>query len=156
MHAFEEDVMRCIVTGVNGAGRSYVVSNQLVPDTGYTRLWEVDPRLVGGWIAKVDPKTAAKSIEPPPGSSRWVLASIPPESENRGAQIEGLDEHGFHTTRTVDYDLILDGPLILLLDQDSVELQSGDLVIQQATRHAWRNPGKRPARLLAVLTTLPG
>lgn len=148
--------MRRIVTGVDGAGRSYVVSNELVDDKGYTRVWEVDTALVGGWIAGVDPKTAAKTIEPPPGSSRWVIASIPPEAANRAQAIEGLDDRGFHTTRTVDYVLILDGPLILELDRGSAELQSGDVVVQQATRHAWRNPGKRPARLLAVLTTLPG
>lgn len=148
--------MRRVVTGVNGAGRSYVVSNEVIPDSGYTRVWEVDPKLVGGWIAGVDPKVAAKTIEPPPGSSRWVIASIPPAADNRAQAIEGLDDRGFHTTRTVDYVLILDGPLILELDQGSAELQSGDVVVQQATRHAWRNPGKRPARLLAVLTTLPG
>jgi quercetin dioxygenase-like cupin family protein len=149
--------MRRIVTGVNAAGRSYVVSSDEIPEAGYHQLWEVDPELVGGWIAKVDPGRAAKTIEPPPGSSRWVLASLPPTSEAQAPaqRIEGLDERGFHTTRTVDYDLILEGPLILDLDEGSVELQTGDVVVQQATRHAWRNPGKRPARLLAVLTTLP-
>jgi hypothetical protein len=151
--------MKRVVTGVNAQGRSYVVSSDPLPDTGYQQIWEVDPKLLGRWIAAVDPKTAAHTIEPPPGSSRWVLATIPPESAGRdaprGAPVPGLDEHGFHTTRTVDYDLILQGPLVLLLDEGSVALETGDLVVQQATRHAWRAPGPNPARLLAVLTTLP-
>jgi mannose-6-phosphate isomerase-like protein (cupin superfamily) len=148
--------MRRIVTGVDRAGKSYVVSNEVLPDSGYTVLWEVDPALVGRWIAAVDPKTAAKTIEPPPGASRWIIASMPPDAQSRGGpRLEGLDEHGFHTTRTVDYDLVLEGRLILDLDQGSVELEAGDVVVQQATRHAWRNPGDRPAKLLAVLTTLP-
>jgi mannose-6-phosphate isomerase-like protein (cupin superfamily) len=150
--------MRRIVTGVNGAGKSYVVSNEVIPDGGFTTLWQVDVELVRRWIAGVDAEKAAKSIEPPPGSSRWVIASMPPEAESRprAQPIPGLDERGFHTTRTVDYDLVLEGPLILELDQGSVELQTGDVVVQQATRHAWRNPGQKPAKLLAVLTTLPG
>jgi hypothetical protein len=149
--------MRRIVTGVNGAGKSYVVSNEAIPEGGFTTLWEVDTKLIGGWIEAIDPKAAAASIEPPAGSSRWVIASIPPEAESRprAQPVPGMDERGFHTTRTVDYDLVLEGPLILELDQGSVELQTGDVVVQQATRHAWRNPGQRPARLLAVLTTLP-
>jgi len=151
--------VRRIVTGVNAAGRSYIVSNEPVDGGGFGQVWEVDVKQLQDWIRGVDPKAAATSIEPPPGSSRWVLATLPPDAqdqERRSAQpIPGLDEHGFHTTRTVDYDYVLEGPLVLLLDEGSVELQTGDLVVQQATRHAWRNPGKRPARLLAVLTTLP-
>jgi len=151
--------MRRIVTGVNGAGRSYVVSNDAVAQTGFSAIWETDPKLIRNWIAGIDPERAARTIEPPPGASRWVLAQIPPEEddrERRGAQpVPGLDERGFHTTRTVDYDLVLQGPLILDLDEESVDLETGDLVVQQATRHAWRNPGKRPAKLLAVLTTIP-
>jgi len=149
--------VRRIVTGVNAAGRSYLVSNDPIDGSGFARIWEVDPKQVGGWIARIDPAQAAASIEPPPGASRWVIASIPPDSGSRtpAQQIPGIDEQGFHTTRTVDYDIVLDGRLTLVLDEDSVELETGDLVVQQATRHAWRNPGTRPARLLAVLTTLP-
>jgi hypothetical protein len=147
------------VTGVNAAGRSYIVSNEPIDDSGFTRIWEVDPKQIRDWIRGIEPAQAAASIEPPPGSSRWVIATLPPEAQDRerrrAAPVQGLDEHGFHTTRTVDYDLILQGPLILILDEGSVELQTGDLVVQQATRHAWRNPGDQPAKLLAVLTTVP-
>jgi mannose-6-phosphate isomerase-like protein (cupin superfamily) len=148
-----------IVTGVNSAGRSYIVSNEPIDDGGFTRIWEVDPKQIRDWIRGIDPAQAAASIEPPPGSSRWVIATLPPEAQDRERRrenpVQGLDEHGFHTTRTVDYDLVLQGPLVLIVDEGSVELQTGDLVVQQATRHAWRNPGKEPAKLLAVLTTVP-
>src|SRR5262245_54854708 len=118
--------MKRVVTGVNAQGRSYVISSETIPETGYAQLWEVDPKLIGRWIAAVDPKTAAHSIEPPPGSSRWVLATMPPEASVpvERAQIPGLDKDGFHTTRTVDYDLVLEGPLILLLDEGSVALET--------------------------------
>jgi len=41
-----------------------------------------------------------------------------------------------------------------VLENGSVELQAGALVVQQAARHAWRNPETRPARLVAVLSTV--
>jgi mannose-6-phosphate isomerase-like protein (cupin superfamily) len=145
-----------IVTAVNSAGRSYVVSNEVVADAGFATIWEIDPKQVRDWIARIDPAQAAVTIEPKPGASRWVIATIPPDTNGRATPmaVPGLDEHGFHTTRTVDYDLVLEGRVILVLDEGQVELDTGDLVVQQATRHAWRNPGKTPARLLAVLTTL--
>jgi mannose-6-phosphate isomerase-like protein (cupin superfamily) len=145
-----------VVTGVNSAGRSYVVSSERIDGTSFTKIWEIDPKQLRAWIARIDPAQAAVSIEPPPGASRWVIASIPPDAEGRAPaqRIPGLDEHGFHTTRTVDYDIVLEGAVTLVLDEGSVELESGDLVVQQATRHAWRNSGTRPAKLLAVLTTV--
>jgi mannose-6-phosphate isomerase-like protein (cupin superfamily) len=147
------------VTGVNAAGRSHVVSIDPIDDGGFTQIWAIDPQQIGKWIAAIDPQQAAVSIEPAAGASRCVVTTFPPESKAStrppAPRIHGLDEHGFHTTRTVDYDLVMQGRLVLILDEGSVELQQGDLVIQQATRHAWRNPGPGPAKLLAVLTTLP-
>jgi mannose-6-phosphate isomerase-like protein (cupin superfamily) len=150
--------MKRVVTGVNAAGRSYVVSCEAIPSGGFTTIWEIDRKQVAGWIAAVDPERAARSIEPSPGGSRCVLAHMPPDSETPAQprpQIPGIEPDGFHTTRTVDYDFVIEGPLVLLLDEGSVELETGDVVVQQATRHAWRNPGKRPAKLLAVITSVP-
>jgi mannose-6-phosphate isomerase-like protein (cupin superfamily) len=45
---------------------------------------------------------------------------------------------GMHRTPTIDFVLILDGRLELVLDDSTVELGPGDTVIQQATAHAWR------------------
>jgi quercetin dioxygenase-like cupin family protein len=36
-------------------------------------------------------------------------------------------------------------------DGETVALKAGDVVIQNATRHAWRNPGTKPATLIFVL-----
>jgi hypothetical protein len=94
--------------------------------------------------------TAAKTLEPLPGSGRWVVATIRRESANRAQPIDGLDDRGFRTARTVDSALFLDGPLIVELGKSSAELKSGSVVVQQATRHVWRNRGKRRARLHAV------
>jgi len=57
-----------------------------------------------------------------------------------------------HTTQTLDYAILLDGELWLELDGgETVHLLSGDIVIQQATRHGWRNKGSRPATIAFVM-----
>ena len=66
-----------------------------------------------------------------------------------------VDAEGFHRTPTIDYVVVLDGPVELVLDDDSVVVQPGDCVVQRGTNHAWRNHGDTPVRLLAVMVGLP-
>ena len=57
-----------------------------------------------------------------------------------------------HTTPTVDYGIVLHGDLVLELDDGHrTPLSTGDIVIQNGTRHSWRNPGDRPATMAFVL-----
>lgn len=62
-------------------------------------------------------------------------------------------EHpGMHTTDTIDYGIVLDGEIWLELDDGQVQhLRKHDVIIQNGTRHAWRNRGERPALLAFVL-----
>jgi mannose-6-phosphate isomerase-like protein (cupin superfamily) len=105
-------------------------------------------------IAGVADGDAVAALEPPDGGVKWVYAVIPPLSEQAEApEIPGVDEDGFHTTRTIDFDFVVEGELTMLLDADVVRLEAGDFVIQQAARHAWRNESAAPAVLLALLHT---
>jgi mannose-6-phosphate isomerase-like protein (cupin superfamily) len=56
-----------------------------------------------------------------------------------------------HRTRTVDYAIIMSGEVDLMLDDKTVHLKAGDVVVQQATNHAWINHGKEPCRIMFVL-----
>jgi mannose-6-phosphate isomerase-like protein (cupin superfamily) len=56
-----------------------------------------------------------------------------------------------HTTRTVDYIILLSGQVTLLLDKGEVDLKPFDVVIQRGTNHGWVNRGTEPALLVAVL-----
>jgi mannose-6-phosphate isomerase-like protein (cupin superfamily) len=56
-----------------------------------------------------------------------------------------------HRTRTVDYAVILSGEIDMMLDETTVHVKAGDVVIQQATNHAWVNRGTQPCRILFVL-----
>ena len=59
---------------------------------------------------------------------------------------------GMHTTDTVDFEVVLAGTVVLELDDGAeVTLQPGDTVVQNGTRHRWRNPGSEPARLAVFI-----
>jgi mannose-6-phosphate isomerase-like protein (cupin superfamily) len=56
-----------------------------------------------------------------------------------------------HRTRTVDYAIIMSGEIDMMLDDKTVHLKAGDVVVQQATNHAWLNHTSEPCRVIFVL-----
>ncbi len=59
---------------------------------------------------------------------------------------------GMHTTDTIDFEVVLEGTVILELDDGAeVTLNPGDTVVQNGTRHRWRNPGDKPARFAVFM-----
>ncbi|MFI6367718.1 cupin domain-containing protein [Nocardia sp. NPDC050630] len=59
---------------------------------------------------------------------------------------------GMHTTPTIDYVVVLDGTVVLELDDGvTTEVGPGDVVVQNGTRHAWRVPADKPATIFVVL-----
>lgn len=69
------------------------------------------------------------------------------------AHIKGLPpSHPFmHRTRSVDYALILQGEIDMILDDSEVHLKAGDVLIQQGTNHAWVNRSNANCRIAFVL-----
>src|SRR4051812_38335027 len=55
-----------------------------------------------------------------------------------------FDPERFHVTDTIDSVYVLDGPVELMLDVDSVVLQAGDCVVQRRTKHALAQPQRAP------------
>ena len=63
-----------------------------------------------------------------------------------------MENLGMHTTDTVDYEFVISGEVVLELDDGAeVTLRPGDTVVQNGTRHAWRNRTDKPAVLVVVL-----
>ena len=62
-----------------------------------------------------------------PGGVNWGVVSFDP---GREASV--------HHTDTVDFDLVLDGSIELLLDTTTVELRPGDAVVVTGVDHGWR------------------
>jgi quercetin dioxygenase-like cupin family protein len=62
------------------------------------------------------------------------------------------DNPGFHRTDSIDMLYVASGQIVLTLDDGAeVTLNPGDTVVQNGTRHAWRNPGSEPAVVVGVL-----
>ena len=57
---------------------------------------------------------------------------------------------------TVDYAVVLQGSITMLLDDEDVELSAGDVVIQNGTNHAWANRGHAPCLIAFVLIDASG
>jgi quercetin dioxygenase-like cupin family protein len=56
-----------------------------------------------------------------------------------------------HRTKTVDYGIVLSGEITMVLDEEEVPLQAGDIVVQRGTNHAWSNRSDKPCRMAFIL-----
>ncbi|RAL14324.1 cupin domain-containing protein [Aspergillus homomorphus CBS 101889] len=58
-----------------------------------------------------------------------------------------------HRTRSLDYGIVLEGELEMVLDSgETRRLKRGDIAVQRGTMHAWRNPDpEKWARMVFVL-----
>lgn len=148
--------VRRVVTGVDDDGRSVFLSDgDAFGGDAWAEVWVTDPS--AGMDAVVDPRDGPMRLEPPRGGTAWRVFEVPPDAAMRAAMseavgaIEGMEPDGFHTTRTIDYVMVLDGEIALELDSGEVALGPGDCVVQRGTRHAWRNRSDRPVRMMAVM-----
>lgn len=118
-----------------------------------------------------DEAASMATLLPEPGETLFMTLTIPPDTVMTspdwnpalaaeelfaaGPAIAATFEQtspGTHTTPTIDYGVVLDGEISLELDDgEQVHLRVGDSFVQHATRHAWRNPGTRPATIAVVL-----
>ncbi|KAJ4351118.1 uncharacterized protein N0V89_006457 [Didymosphaeria variabile] len=57
-----------------------------------------------------------------------------------------------HRTRTLDYGIIMDGEIELVLEDGSkTVVRAGEVVVQQATMHQWNNNTDKACRVIFVL-----
>jgi mannose-6-phosphate isomerase-like protein (cupin superfamily) len=168
--------IRRVVTGHSSEGKAVIASDEVVepitldllPGFEFFRLWGADapPRFPDDGSMP-----AHHAYFPPVGGFRFGLFTVPPATE---VMMEGLDieaalaamesalpgmaahmepDHpGMHTTASIDYEFVVSGSVVLELDDGTeVELHAGDTVVQNGTRHAWRNHGSEPCTMVVVL-----
>jgi hypothetical protein len=170
--------VRRVVTGHSPDGKAIVVSDTavegiapaLTPGAEFHRLWGADE---APSFPDDGTPPAAGTYFPPVGGFRVGFFTVPPDATAAAlppdldvgaafadleAQLPGLPGFmepgapGMHTTPTVDFEVVVEGEVWLELDDGvEVHLRAGDTVVQNGTRHAWRNHGTATARLVVVL-----
>ncbi len=167
-----------IVTGRDAANKSIIVEDAPLPRTEAVHLPGFSLSAI--WATAASSSLPApgetshaqrRTLVPGLGETSFMFVSFPPASVFADPSLDfaaiteeqlrlspGIAEAmepnnpGMHTTDTIDYGIVLDGEICLELDDGQmVELKPGDVVIQNGTRHAWRNLGTRPATLAFVL-----
>ncbi len=168
--------VRRVVTGHTPDGRAAMASDQevdaltvaLAPGAEFHRLWGADE-------APTFPDDGAPrphhAYFPPVGGFRFGLFSVAPHSvrlpddldiQAAVAEFEeklpGLaatmeqDNPGMHTTDTIAFEYVISGEVWLELDDGKeVHLRAGDTVVQNGTRHAWRNKTSEPCRMVVFI-----
>ncbi len=167
---------RRVVTGHDSEGKAVFVSDEQVspvtlsslPGLEFKLLWGAD-----GPSHYPDAGTAPRynTYFPPVGGFRFGFFTVPPDGPADGEAPDGAaflaeleqklpglaqyleaEEPGMHTTPTTDFEVVLSGHVILELDNGAiVRLGPGDTVVQNGTRHRWRNDGKVPAVVAVFL-----
>lgn len=168
--------IRRVITAQAKDGKAVVVGDEevspitvrLVPGAEFHRIWGSDttPDLRAAPNA-----SQAKGWFPPAGGFRFGLVTLPPDTAAMPEQLDmatALAEFreklpdlaetmepaspGMHTSNTVDVSLIVSGQATLDLgDGDTVVLEVGDCVVQNGTRHAWRNPTPQPCTMAVAI-----
>ena len=164
--------IRRLVTGHRADGRSTVLSDGAAPNVkqrqagnASTLLW-VSDECPADVSASADRAAREIGVPPPPRGSIFRIAEFPPGVGGEVRDHEALlrdfgigaevarghaPRHpAIHRTRSLDYVIVLEGEITLLLDDSEVLLKAGDVVVQQATNHAWINRGAATCRLAMV------
>ncbi len=175
-----EERIRRVVTGHDGNGKAIILSDgfatavktvPLWPGLISTDIWKTNASPVVIRNDEPDPTLGPRSLHPAPQGTVIRISIVPPETEailkldankaqegfkgvgNAGASTLGRGARHplMHRTETLDYAVVLEGEIILLLDDSEMQLKAGDVVIQRGTNHAWSNRSGRPVRMLYIL-----
>ncbi len=168
-----EDIRR-VVTTVDKDGKAVVLLDGANPHKVVRPSRSVTSRLV--WVTDQTPADISGSadraatdigIAPPKQGSIFRIIDIPPnppeiEKLEKDYLHKQIGDHAprkglpprhplMHRTRTIDYAIIMQGEIDMLLDASEVHLKAGDVLIQQGTNHAWVNRGTEPCRIAFIL-----
>jgi hypothetical protein len=170
-------VFRRVVTGHDQEGHAVILSDapptriQLIGGPGGPTFFEVwNTREIPVEIDRQsgEPAESGLVLAPPKGGTRIRVIDFPPEgdairkltaaeaaekfSEMNSAQSgTGAAHPLMHRTETLDYAIVLEGELTLVLDRSETTVGAGDIIIQRGTNHAWANRSDKNCRIAFVL-----
>jgi mannose-6-phosphate isomerase-like protein (cupin superfamily) len=171
------EITRRVVTGHDSSGKAVVLMDSPAPNTKVSPgtgslmslIWVTDetPATMKGSADRAD---RVIGVPPPARGSIFRMVDFqpnPPDGPDDARQKQVLstmggatyNPHGgaparhpfMHRTRSIDYALVLEGEIDMLLDDSEVHLKAGDVLVQQGTNHAWVNRSGKVCRMAFVL-----
>jgi mannose-6-phosphate isomerase-like protein (cupin superfamily) len=167
--------IRRIVTGHDDSGKAIVEIDGLAPNmkvrpgAGFVShlLWVTD-ETPARMDLRQDRAERTMGVPPPPNGSVLRVVDFPPvtqeaEAIDQDALLKSMGaghnpqggapaRHAFmHRTKSVDYAIVLEGEIDMLLDDSEVHMKAGDFMVQQGTNHAWVNRSDKMCRIAFVL-----
>ena len=171
---------RRVVTGHDETGNAVILSDA-PPERVRQVGGPAGPTFFEVWNtretpAKIDrgsgePAENGLVLAPPKGGTRIRVVDIPPESAEAPrmdeatarAHFEAVGSPGtstykpgaphplMHRTETINYGIVLEGELVLIVDRGETTVRAGDIVIQRGTNHLWHAVGTVPLRMTTVM-----
>ena len=172
---------RRIVTGHDSEGRAIIQEDGPPPRVQqiggaigpmFYEVWNTRATPAPIDRASGEPHEDGIVLAPPKNGTRIRVLDIPPEGDNlkdltpeeARAHCEEIGagdasslgkegaKHAFmHRTETVDYGIVLDGELVLIMDEGETTVRQGDIVIQRGTNHGWANRSGKNCRIAFIL-----
>ncbi len=139
---------RRIVTGHDANGKSIILSEAIPPQTHPMQGAEVGADFVEIWndgavpVLTAEPEgepTARDFVMMPPSGHLMRIIDVYPLSAGGNRTV-------MHRTRTLDYVVVIEGEIALILDDSETIVRKGDVVVQRGTLHAWENRSDSIAR----------
>jgi len=107
-----------------------------------TLIWSTDATPADCSIGENAEDYGARIIgtPPPENGSRFAVITFPPGNPGR-----------MHRTETIDYVIVMEGEIDMDMDDSTVKLKAGDVMVQRGTNHSWVNRSDKVARAAFVL-----
>ncbi len=145
-------ITRRVVTGHTPDGRSVILEDGAVPHvrelpgSTFDEIWatEAAPAPLGP-VPSGEPTSASPAIGPE-SAGGTVIRMIDFQPLASGGVRSPM-----HRTRTIDYGIVVEGEVTLILSDSETTLRKGDVVVQRGTDHAWENRSDSVATMVFVL-----
>lgn len=150
-----QTIPRLIVTGEN-SGKS-IIARDTIANSVFEHfagliisdIWATNTMPVNIKNDLVIENTAFPNT--PVNGTYFRYVQIPPDSELGIKEEIGKPHPLMHKTDTLDYIVILEGEIYLVMDEEETLIKAGDIIIQRGTNHAWSNRSNKRCLQLAIL-----
>jgi mannose-6-phosphate isomerase-like protein (cupin superfamily) len=172
---------RRVVTGHNASGKAVIIEDgpptrvaHIGNETGpvFYEVWNTSETPARIDRASLEPPEDGIKLAPPSNGTRIRVLDFPPESNTLhemspedaralfaevGAEYASSHDgvtsrHAhMHRTQTIDYGIILEGEITLIMDEGETTVKTGDIIIQRGTNHGWANRSGKNCRIAFIL-----